>query len=50
MRFPSCPEVLERDIGFGADRGGAVEDGCREARRADLISSDPEGPLIMLDS
>ena len=50
MRLPSCAEVLDRDMGLWAERGVAVEEGSTEARRATLFSSEPEGPLIMLDS
>jgi len=50
VRLPSCAEVLDRDMGLWAERGVAVEEGCTDARRADLTSSEEEGPLIMLDS
>jgi hypothetical protein len=50
VRLPSCAEVLDRDMGLWADRGVAVEEGCTEARRAALTSSEPDGPLIKLDS
>ena len=50
VRLPSCAEVLDLDMGLWADRGVAVEEGCTEALRAALTSSEAEEPLIVLDS